>query len=172
MKQNPKSKSPLVFVCISFVYVSSKKGIDDDDDDDDCVSSSDDDVADGKKDERGRRRRERRRFVRNRRDKLGNHAVRAGVGATRFAIGFRHYVFVGRKTTTRGEEEMDEPERDGVPETEGTTGERKCDRRREDVSRRDARVDGEEEEDDDDASERDFWWYAADEKRRSEKGDE
>ena len=70
------------------------------------------------------------------------------------------------------EEEMDEPERDGVPETEGTTGERKCDRRREDVSRRDARVDGEEDDDDDDASERDFWCYAADEKRRSEKGDE
>ena len=94
--------------------------------------------------------------------------MRAGVGATRR--------FVGRQTTTSGEEEeeeeMDEPERDGVPETEGTTGERKCDRRREDVSRRDARVDGEEDDDDDDASERDFWWYAADEKRRSEKGDE
>ena len=65
---------------------------------------------------------------------------------------------------------MDEPERDGVPETEGTTGERKRDRRREDVSRRDARVDGEEE--DDDASERVFWCNAANEKRRSEKGDE
>ena len=91
--------------------------------------------------------------------------MRAGVGATRRCV--------GRQTTTSGEEEeeeMDEPERDGVPETEGTTGERKCDRRREDVSRRDARVDGEEE--DDDASERVFWCNAAGEKRRSEKGDE